>query len=192
MPGVPDFYQGAEFWDLSLVDPDNRRPVDFSAREAALAEIGDDPDWAALARDWPSGKIKLALTQQLLAIRNRFGSVFTNGSYRPLEVVGSQREEIVAFARSQGRDATIVVAGRLFGRATNQGRVWPSPQSWAQTSITLEGFSSVQPLLGAGATIEGTQLPVSQLFGALPLAILHAETAKARKPRLALVPATAT
>ena len=65
MPGVPDFYQGTEFWDLSLVDPDNRRPVDFAARAAALPAL-ENPDWAGLAQHWPDGHIKLAWTRHLL------------------------------------------------------------------------------------------------------------------------------
>jgi (1->4)-alpha-D-glucan 1-alpha-D-glucosylmutase len=70
MPGVPDFYQGTEFWDLSLVDPDNRRSVDFAARASTLASIGQAPDWPALAGAWPDGRIKLALTRSLLALRS--------------------------------------------------------------------------------------------------------------------------
>jgi (1->4)-alpha-D-glucan 1-alpha-D-glucosylmutase len=193
IPGVPDFYQGTEFWDLSLVDPDNRRPVDFTARARALAEAGENPDWPALARDWPSGHIKLALTHQLLAIRNRFGALFTTGNYCPLEVTGPHREEIVAFARSQGRNSVIVVAGRLFGRATEKGRAWPSSKAWPETSVVLDGFGSIRPLLGPTAPLQATQLPIWQIFGALPIAILHAESAKARKPRPVLAPAaTAT
>jgi hypothetical protein len=62
MPGVPDFYQGTELWDLSLVDPDNRRPVDFSARARALQSLAEIPDWTTLRKTWPDGRIKLALT----------------------------------------------------------------------------------------------------------------------------------
>src|SRR5471030_2340538 len=68
MPGVPDFYQGTEFWDLSLVDPDNRRPVDFAARAAALASM-ETPDWAELTQNWPDAHIKLAWTRHLLMLR---------------------------------------------------------------------------------------------------------------------------
>jgi (1->4)-alpha-D-glucan 1-alpha-D-glucosylmutase len=184
MPGVPDFYQGTEYWDLSLVDPDNRRPVDFAARIAGLAQLGDDPDWAALAQDWQSGGIKLALTQRLLAIRNRFDAVFTNGNYRPLEVTGPQADEIVAFVRSHGRDTIIVIAGRLFASATDNGRAWPSPNTMPQASIKMDGLSSVRSLLTPTAPIEPTQLAASRLFGHLPVAILHAESAKARRPRM--------
>ena len=189
MPGAPDFYQGTEFWDLSLVDPDNRRPVDFAARSAALAETTDDPDWTALSRDWQSGRIKLALTRHLLAVRNQFEHLFTRGNYQPLRVEGPQADEIIAFARGGSRDAVLVVAGRLFGRPTEYGRFWPSPDAWAQTSVTFEGFSAIRPLLGPAQLGQTTRLPVSELIGSLPVAILHAESIKARKPR-ALTEAT--
>jgi (1->4)-alpha-D-glucan 1-alpha-D-glucosylmutase len=104
MPGIPDFYQGTEFWDLALVDPDNRRPVDFAARASALQTIGWEPDWQALAREWQDGRIKFALTRRLLALRRQFFDLFASGSYRPIEVIGPDREEIVAFARLCGGD----------------------------------------------------------------------------------------
>jgi (1->4)-alpha-D-glucan 1-alpha-D-glucosylmutase len=178
MPGVPDFYQGTELWDLSLVDPDNRRPFHFAPRRAMLPELGDDPDWTALAQDWQSGRIKFALTRKLLAIRNRFGETFTQGSYRPLAVTGPQADEIVAFARSSGRDAIIVVIGRWFGRATDHGRSWPSPHTVPEASVKVDGFSSLQPLLVASAPMPPGVLPVSQLFRHLPAAILHAQSTK--------------
>jgi (1->4)-alpha-D-glucan 1-alpha-D-glucosylmutase len=184
MPGVPDFYQGTEFWDLSLVDPDNRRPVDFSVRSSVLAEISENPDWRDLAQQWQDGRIKLALTRQLLAIRNRFEPVFTNGNYQPLEVIGPQANEVVAFSRSSGRDTVIVAVGRLFARATNHGQQWPSHEAWAETVIRIDSFSSVQSLLGAAVPKELKQPPISTLFGHLPIAILHAESVKARKPRV--------
>jgi (1->4)-alpha-D-glucan 1-alpha-D-glucosylmutase len=68
MPGVPDFYQGTEFWDFSLVDPDNRRPVDFSERAAVLARV-ENPDWDGLVQSWPDGHLKLAWTRHLLKLR---------------------------------------------------------------------------------------------------------------------------
>src|SRR5205823_6743209 len=129
LPGVPDFYQGTEFWDLSLVDPDNRRPVDFAARASALASIGQAPDWPALASTWPDGRIKFALMRELLALRHELPDLFTNGGYRALDVVGPNRRELVAFARLDDRDAIIVVTGRLFGRATQNGARWPPVQA---------------------------------------------------------------
>src|SRR6201994_1818624 len=84
LPGVPDFYQGTEFWDLSLVDPDNRRPVNFAARAEALA-TSQTPDWATLAQTWPDGRIKLALTAHLLKLRSHLAEVFADGDYQPTE-----------------------------------------------------------------------------------------------------------
>src|SRR3978361_337158 len=84
MPGVPDFYQGTEFWDLSLVDPDNRRPVDFADRAAVLAS-SETPDWEHLAQHWQDGHIKMAWTRQLLKLRAELPDVFTQGDYQALE-----------------------------------------------------------------------------------------------------------
>lgn len=174
MPGVPDFYQGSEFWDLSLVDPDNRGPVDFAARASALASIGEAPDWAALASAWPDGRIKLALTRELLALRHEFTDLFTNGSYRPLDVIGPNRREIVAFARLGERNAVIVVSGRLFGRATQDGRRWPPSQAW-NVSVLAEGFSEMRSVLAAGKPLPGPRLAAADLFDVLPMAVLQAQ-----------------
>jgi (1->4)-alpha-D-glucan 1-alpha-D-glucosylmutase len=193
MPGVPDFYQGTELWDLSLVDPDNRRPVDFAARAAMLRDVADQPDWRELAGDWQGGRIKLALVHQLLAIRNKFETVFTKGDYRPLQVVGPHRDEIVAFARTAGRENIVVVAGRLFGRSTDKGRAWPSNDAWQGTAVTTEGFSSLRPLLTSSSAMNGGQIPIGELFGALPIAILQAETTETKKRRVPVASlATAT
>jgi (1->4)-alpha-D-glucan 1-alpha-D-glucosylmutase len=179
---VPDFYQGTEFWDLSLVDPDNRRPVDFAARESALASIGEAPDWPALARAWPDGRVKLALTRTLLTLRSELADLFTNGAYRPLEVVGPDRREVVAFARLREPDAIIVVTGRFFGRATQEGRRWPPSQSW-NASVLAEGFSGIRTVLPAGKAMTGPRLAAPELFEVLPIAVLHAQHAPARGER---------
>ena len=184
MPGVPDFYQGTELWDLSLVDPDNRRTVDFAARNAELAELDENPDWAALAKDWQSGRIKFALSRQLLAIRKRFDAVFTGGDYQPLAATGPNADEIVAFTRSNARDTIVVVTARLFGRGTNFGRAWPAPDRLPQASIKFDSPVTVRSLLAPAEPGQTTQLSLSQLFGHLPVAILHAESTKARRPRL--------
>jgi (1->4)-alpha-D-glucan 1-alpha-D-glucosylmutase len=175
MPGVPDFYQGTELWDLSLVDPDNRRPVDFAARAAMLKSNASDSDWSALARDWPTGSVKLALTHSLLALRQRFARLFTDGSYHSLEVTGPHHDEIAAFARVSGRDAVIVVVGRMFGRTTEQGRVWPARDAWNGTSVSAGEFSSITAILPGKQMMPGPQLLVPELFHSLPVAILQAE-----------------
>ena len=182
MPGVPDFYQGTELWDLSLVDPDNRRPVDLAARAALLASIGETPDWRALAETWPDGRIKMTLIRRHLALRQQLPHVFTNGAYRPLAVEGAHANEIVAFARMSGRDAVIVACGRLFGRATENGRRWPAGDAWDAT-LAVEGFSDIGDVLAAGKTMRGPKLAVSELFDVLPVALLRAQYVPARRER---------
>jgi (1->4)-alpha-D-glucan 1-alpha-D-glucosylmutase len=173
MPGVPDFYQGTEFWDLSLVDPDNRRPIDFPARAQALRSLTESPDWAALPKQWPDGRIKLALTARLLALRRELAKVFTDGDYRPLDVKGPYSNEIVAFARCNGGDAALVIVARLFNRSTQGGRRWPSRRDWDAT-VVVDGFSALQPLVTTRPSPPGPELAVSEIFDVLPLAVLRA------------------
>jgi (1->4)-alpha-D-glucan 1-alpha-D-glucosylmutase len=169
MPGVPDFYQGTEFWDLSLVDPDNRRPVEFPASARALQSL-KDADWPALAEAWPDGRIKLALTAHLLAVRRKLAQLFTEGDYRPLDVKGSDSNEIVAFARHHDGHAVLVIVARLFNRSSRGGRRWP--RDWNAT-VLADAYSALQQLVPARRVIAGTELAVSELFGALPVAILR-------------------
>jgi (1->4)-alpha-D-glucan 1-alpha-D-glucosylmutase len=182
MPGVPDFYQGTEFWDLSFVDPDNRRPVDFAARASAVNSIGEPSDWRALVSTWPDGRVKFALMRQLLALRQRLPDVFINGSYRPLDIVGPNRHEIVAFARLGEQNAVIIVSGRLFGRATQHGKRWPPSQAW-NASVLADGFSAMHSVLGVGKTIMGPSLAAADLFDVLPIAVLQAQYAPAKRER---------
>jgi (1->4)-alpha-D-glucan 1-alpha-D-glucosylmutase len=128
LPGVPDFYQGTELWDFSMVDPDNRRMVDYASRASVLAEL-KNPDWTELARHWPDGRLKLAWTRDLLGIRHRSPDLFSRGDYVPLEVRGPHRDHVIAFARRHGRDAVIVAVGRRFQRLTDGGRSWPQVQT---------------------------------------------------------------
>jgi len=182
MPGVPDFYQGTEFWDLSLVDPDNRRAVDFAARQAALRELGAAPDWRALAQSWPDARIKLALTRALLATRMELRSVFVDGAYQPIAVEGRDRDQVVAFARVAGRDAVVVAVGRHFARATDGGRHWPLGAQW-DAELVLDGFSSLRDRLHADASVTGPKLPVGSLFETLPVALLRAIPARQSSPQ---------
>lgn len=123
VPGIPDFYQGTEFWDLSLVDPDNRRPVDFAHRAKALGEIGERR--SALTAGWEDGAIKLAWTRRLLELRQRYSDVFTFGSYAPLAVEGKHAEHVIAFTRRHREQACSVVALRYFAALTDGGATWP-------------------------------------------------------------------
>jgi (1->4)-alpha-D-glucan 1-alpha-D-glucosylmutase len=177
LPGVPDFYQGTEFWDLSLVDPDNRRPVDFAARHAALGSL-DNPDWSGLIKTWPDGQLKLAWTRRLLKLRNELANIFAHGDYQPLQVRGAHAEHVIAFARRHGRTAAIVVVGRLFAPFTQGGREWP----------ILEGFDAAIDITGYAAPgLTGNELPLSHAFRDFPAAIIEARittTVKSARQRV--------
>jgi len=175
MPGVPDFYQGTEFWDLSLVDPDNRRPVDFAERASALASL-ETPDWDHLARHWPDGRLKLAWTRHLLKLRTELSDVFAGGDYQPLEPTGPHRNHVVAFARRRGRDAAIVVATRWFAAFSDGGRAWPRSESY-DAALDVSGYS-VQGFADADAS----KLRLSDVLGHLPVAVLQARYHGAAKP----------
>ncbi len=172
LPGVPDFYQGTEFWDLSLVDPDNRRPVDFDARYAALSAL-QTPDWRDLAGSWPDGKLKLAWTRHLLELRNALPDVFARGEYHPLEVRGAHAKHVIAFVRRHGREAVIVATGRLFAPLTQAGREWPA----------LDGLDATVDLAGYAAPgVAGSTLPLAQAFQGLPVVVIRAASTGHVKP----------
>jgi (1->4)-alpha-D-glucan 1-alpha-D-glucosylmutase len=166
LPGVPDFYQGTEFWDLSMVDPDNRRPVNFAERSAALTSLRA-PDWESLAQNWADGRLKLAWTAHLLKLRTELEGVFTHGDYRPLAVEGPHRDHVIAFARRRGRDAAVIAVARHFAPFSQGGRVWPSATQFDAT-INLHGFSV------EGVSDTDNALPLSALFRQMPAAVMKA------------------
>jgi (1->4)-alpha-D-glucan 1-alpha-D-glucosylmutase len=173
MPGVPDFYQGTEFWDLSLVDPDNRRPVDFTERAAVLAAV-ENPDWQSLTQNWTNGHLKLAWTRSLLKLRTELADVFTHGDYQPLEVTGPHRDHIIAFARRHGREAAIVAVAKSFAAFSQGGRDWPRAEAFDAT-LNVSGYS-LEGISGK------TEVPLSALFRHLPVAVLKAKFKGALKP----------
>jgi (1->4)-alpha-D-glucan 1-alpha-D-glucosylmutase len=172
LPGVPDFYQGCEFWDLSLVDPDNRRPVDFAARRSELASQ-HHPDWSDLVRSWSDGRLKLAWTRELLRLRGELADVFTSGDYQPLGVSGPHSAHVIAFARRHGRDAAITIVGRLFAPFTQAGRTWPTAAA-IDATVDLKGFEV--------AGIDGDDVPLSRLLTHFPAAVLKARTRAVTRP----------
>jgi (1->4)-alpha-D-glucan 1-alpha-D-glucosylmutase len=171
---VPDFYQGTEFWDLSLVDPDNRRPVDFAERAAVLSSL-ETPDWEHLAQNWPNGHIKLAWTRHLLKLRTELADVFADGDYEPLAVSGPHRDHVIAFARRRGRDAAIVVVAKSFAAFSQGGRAWPRAEAFDAT-LNVDGYS-VQ-----GIKADAGELRLAALFQHLPVAVLKAKYQGALKP----------
>jgi (1->4)-alpha-D-glucan 1-alpha-D-glucosylmutase len=176
MPGVPDFYQGTEFWDLSLVDPDNRRPVDFAERAAVLASM-ESPNWESLAQHWPDGHIKFAWTRHLLKLRTELADVFAHGDYQPLEISGPHRDHVIAFARRRGRDAAITAVAKSFALMSQGGRVWPRAESY-DGALNLKGYS----MEGISGKAGATEVRLSALFQHLPAVVLKARFEGAVKP----------
>ena len=179
VPGVPDIYQGNELWDLSLVDPDNRRPVDYGLRQKLLAEL-KDMDLAEprmlLAKDaWRDGRSKLYLTWKALELRRENPDVFKRGEYVPLNVVGERADHIVAFARRLGGVTTITIAPRLYATlALEDGTLIPPPEIWAGTSIELpEDLAALQFRdVFTGALVRTTTLSVAETLRDFPVALL--------------------
>jgi len=172
MPGVPDFYQGTEFWDLAMVDPDNRRPVDFAERMAALEKI-ERPNWQAMTHHWQDGRIKLAWIRHLLELRSENPDLFAHGEYQQLEVSGPHRDHVIAFARRHRHHAIISAAARWFAPLSDGGRAWPRGDAF-------DGVLHVQGFLLEGADDQGT-IPLSTLFRRLPVAVLAATRAGATR-----------
>jgi (1->4)-alpha-D-glucan 1-alpha-D-glucosylmutase len=146
-PGVPDLYQGTELWDFSLVDPDNRRPVDYDLRQGILAELqirldkgGQDLTQltAALLANLPDGRIKLYVIYQTLNFRRTHEEVFARGDYLPLEAIGSRRDHVCAFARVAGDQVILSIVPRLVVRLGDGAERPPlGPEVWGDTRLLL-------------------------------------------------------
>lgn len=142
-PGVPDLYQGSELWDLSLVDPDNRRPVDYDQRYAYLKDIQekDRADVLGLAADvlanQTDGKIKLFLTFKLLQARKSFLHLFQKGDYQPLTAIGQYQDHVIAFARQYGNDVAIAIAPRFLTSLIQPDQLPLGELVWADTGLQL-------------------------------------------------------
>jgi (1->4)-alpha-D-glucan 1-alpha-D-glucosylmutase len=194
-PGVPDFYQGTELWDLSLVDPDNRRPVDFGPRARLLAEMREQlappqPDararlFADVLGSWEDGRIKLLLTNLFLLLRRDHPGLFGEGGYRALTPWGPRADKLVAFAREQGRELSITVAPRLVaGLLEGDARSARLPaEKFAGTLVPVPGLRPGDRVRDAltlelrtlRAGEQGAVLAADELFGALPVAVLIGE-----------------
>ncbi|MFJ2465824.1 malto-oligosyltrehalose synthase [Pseudomonas sp. NPDC087615] len=170
VPGVPDLYQGNEFWDFSLVDPDNRRPVDYAAREHALqAQV---PTSQCLA-NWRDGRIKQALIAQVLNLRAEHAELFRRGSYQALEVLGSQAHNVLAFAREhEDRQAIVIVPIRCATLLGNSAVPQVDALRWGDTRVVLPFAASdanLKGLFSSSAVTKNRELNVSDALGDVPV-----------------------
>ena len=181
-PGVPDFYQGTELWDLTFVDPDNRRPVDFGLREKMLERIGDTPVEPLLG-DWEDGRIKLLVTTRALHLRRELPDVFAGGDYLPLTTQISVPGDVVAFARSSGEAAIIAAVPRLVSALHGSGTQFPlGGECWKTSRIMLPESLRTRTFrdVFTGSEVRPTATPdegwifAGQMFDRLPVALLRA------------------
>jgi (1->4)-alpha-D-glucan 1-alpha-D-glucosylmutase len=170
LPGVPDIYQGTEFWDFSLVDPDNRRPVDYAARIKAL---GKNAPLETLMENWPDGRIKQRILSTLLHDRAAAPELYGEGDYEPLPVRGGQASCLLAFARRHGSDTLAVVVPRLWSRVAEKNRLPLDRAAWGDAAIALPGGRWRNVLTGADATIQGGGALAGDLLTPLPFAVLR-------------------
>jgi (1->4)-alpha-D-glucan 1-alpha-D-glucosylmutase len=184
LPGVPDIYQGAELWDLSLVDPDNRRAVDYRARielleqVSALLECNRPAAILDMLENWRDGRVKLAVILTLLGYRRDRPELFANGRYEPLIATGSRADQICAFVRCHEGDALLVTSARFPAR-------WEDDRDWTETEIpwpqtAASGTYWRELLSGRVLECSGEGIGVEEVLGDMPVAALVPE-AEGRK-----------
>jgi len=195
VPGVPDIYQGAETWDLSLVDPDNRRPVDFASRAALLATVrrngGGRPVAPAVLRGllerWRDGAIKLFVLSRLLALRARQPALFARGAYVPLPARGRHAAHVIAFARVRRDGALVVIVPRWPARLYGSANPLAAAAPWRDTAVDLHALDTGRRWQDAitGAEVSagrGQSLPLATTLARFPVAVLVPDT-RAATPR---------
>ena len=167
-PGVPDFYQGAEAWDFSLVDPDNRRPVDHAAH-AQLLEAAQAAAPHELLRHWKDGAIKLRVMQALLCFRREHAALFAAGGYQPLAAEGAFGHQVVAFLREGEGEQVLVVVPRLTARLACP----PLGLAWDETAVRLPTAAAGVDVITGRKSPATDLLPLADLLADLPFAVLH-------------------
>jgi (1->4)-alpha-D-glucan 1-alpha-D-glucosylmutase len=166
-PGVPDIYQGNEVWDFSLVDPDNRRPVDYARRRELLQSLTNaNPD--ELFANWPDGRIKMFLIQRALQFRNAHVDLFARGEYLPINARGTFADCCVCFARRLDDQTVIVIAPRVSSRVGFP----PLGDKWQDTVVDLPFERGRDIFTGRDISAQDRQLKIADVLTVLPFAAL--------------------
>jgi len=185
-PGVPDIYQGSELWDLRLVDPDNRGPVDFRRRSSLLAELSQQEEQNRLhlidnlLEHWQDGRIKLFVTSRALTFRRSQVDLYLAGAYLPLEAIGSKQKSVFAFARRLKRAWAVTVVPRLVTSLVPPSRYPTGEEIWADNGLPLPNKAPSEWLdVLTGETVrsrvatKGNLLPLGKVFARFPVALLR-------------------
>jgi (1->4)-alpha-D-glucan 1-alpha-D-glucosylmutase len=193
VPGVPDVYQGCEVWEFNLVDPDNRRPVNYAAREGILRELKacTRSGCSALAKyvqelaaNMRDGRIKMYVTWRVLNLRKSQAAIFHDGDYLPLKATGKKAKHVVAFSRIMGESSVLVVVPRLSARlVAKQLRLPAGGEVWEDTAILLPdsmGNSFCNLFTGELLSRDaGKPLRLSSILSFFPVALLVSDTSAA-------------
>ncbi len=178
-PGVPDFYQGSELWDLNLVDPDNRRPVDYARRAKYLKEIDrkctlNTPACVKkLFSSYTDGRIKLFLIKQVLKFRQQYHLIFENGNYFPMEIKGKYRRHILGFARQYEKNWIVIAAPRLCTELVKEKELPFGHSVWEDTRIILPDKVLIWREVISSETVQfAAELLLGDLFRHFPGAVL--------------------
>lgn len=190
-PGVPDIYQGTELWNFCLVDPDNRKPVNYENGKNLLQELNErkkaqSPDLLEQLMESPEdGLIKLFVTTQTLQLRQRLATLFMEGSYLPLTVQGGKQNHVIAYARILGNQAVLVIASRFFIPLMQETRPHIDSSVWHNTSIVLPPelnsfkfrnvYSGTEHL--PEKNIDRITLNLEQVLSPIPIALLEVSNA---------------
>ncbi|MNK92991.1 Maltooligosyl trehalose synthase [compost metagenome] len=173
VPGVPDLYQGNDFWDFSLVDPDNRRPVDYASREQALQHAVDLPN---LLANWRDGRIKQTLIAQALNLRAEHAELFRRGTYQPLEVLGSEAGRVLGFVRErEGKRVIVIVPIRCAELLKNSAAPHVNAPLWGDTRVKLpftEPEENLKGLFSSVAVTQHKELMISAALGDFPVNLI--------------------
>jgi (1->4)-alpha-D-glucan 1-alpha-D-glucosylmutase len=164
-PGVPDYYQGSELWDFSLVDPDNRRPVDFDLRGRLLREKGD------FLKNLSTGAAKLHVIRQGLAVRRRFPQLFQGARYTPLYADGGMEDKLCAFALKDHQTCVVALAPRLMASLMEERDPAPiGPRIWRESRLVVPQGEYTDVM--TGRAISGGSRPMAEILAEFPVALL--------------------
>jgi (1->4)-alpha-D-glucan 1-alpha-D-glucosylmutase len=170
-PGVPDIYQGNEIWDYSLVDPDNRHPVDYGCRRKILGGLAT-ASAGELMQCWADGRIKLFLTQRVLRFRRQHAELFRHGEYLPLHATGTFAECCISFARRLADKWIVVITPRLSSRVGFP----PVGELWKDTAIELPEMLSIAQshdlFTCRPVPLRKRQVKVADALSVLPFAVI--------------------